>query len=81
MQTNHSLIKYYSSINCSAKFNTKLSLKMYEFFYTSIFFLHITISGKTVSKMLRCIKYKDYQQQYITMLFDNYSTSLLQLVK
>ena len=79
VQTKHSLIKYYSSINCSAKFNTKLSLKMYEFFYTSIFFLHV--SGKTVSKMLRCIKYEDYQQQFITVLFDNYSTSLLQLVK
>lgn len=81
VQTKHSLIKYYSSIYCSAKFNTELSLTMYEFSYTSIFFLHITINGKTVSKMLRCIKYEDYQQQCITVLFDNYSTSLLQFVK
>lgn len=62
MQTEHSMIKYYSSINCSAKYNSKFSLKM-NFFCTSIFFLHLTIHGKTVFKMLRYVKHKDYQQQ------------------
>lgn len=57
-----SMIKYYSSINCSAKYNSKFSLKM-NFFCTSIFFLHLTIHGTTVFKMLRYVKHKDYQQQ------------------
>lgn len=32
MQLQHTLTKYYSSINCCAKCNSKLSLKLYEFF-------------------------------------------------
>lgn len=40
MQIWHSITKYYRSTNCSPKYNSKLSLKMYEIFPILPYFLY-----------------------------------------